>query len=262
MTAAQMVGKFGKMGSLQYGFFDPAKIFAGGSGAGGSAGILIDLSDPTTRFQSGTRGAPGAAAVSASDPIGLLLDKSGNQWDLTQDTAGSRPLLGFTGGKPMATFDGTDDYLFNAANSAGNFHTFGVAVVSRGTTGVAFAPSGGISSRIAVRAANGSGTTSVTFSNGTNFPSSAPGIAGAQVVLGTVDKAATTVTGRLNGVAMSGGSAISLSTTAGAYLGARPDGALPFNGDIYAAFDIARALTAQETTQMEQWLASKVGAVF
>jgi hypothetical protein len=67
--------------------FTPASLFSGGG-----LGAYYDPNDLTTMYQTGTRAAPGAAAAVGS-PVGLLLDKSGNNNDATQTTAGMRPTL-------------------------------------------------------------------------------------------------------------------------------------------------------------------------
>jgi hypothetical protein len=87
--------------------FSPSKLFTGGV-----AGAWYDPSDKTTLFQSGTRASPGAAVVNAGDPVGLMLDKSGNNIDLTQATAGSRPTYQVDGsGNSYLLFDGVAMFL-------------------------------------------------------------------------------------------------------------------------------------------------------
>lgn len=73
-----------------------------------------DPSDLSTMFQTGTRASPGAAVTADGDPVGLILDKSGNNNDLVQGTAGQRPLYKTSGGLSWLLFDGVDDRL-NAA---------------------------------------------------------------------------------------------------------------------------------------------------
>jgi hypothetical protein len=70
-----------------------------------------DPSDLTTMFQTGSRAAPGTAVSADGDPVGLILDKSGNQLDLTQGTAANRPLYKTSGGLHWLQFDGSDDSL-------------------------------------------------------------------------------------------------------------------------------------------------------
>lgn len=80
--------------------------------------VLYDVSDIATLYQSGTRAAPGTSVTADGDPVGLVLDKSGNNYDLAQATASSRPIYKIDGsGKPYLLFDGVDDYLKVAAGS-------------------------------------------------------------------------------------------------------------------------------------------------
>lgn len=74
-----------------------------------------DPSDLATMFQSGSRAAPGAAVAADGDPVGLILDKSGNSRDLVADaTAGRNPLYRTSGGLRWLEFDGVNDMLISA----------------------------------------------------------------------------------------------------------------------------------------------------
>lgn len=64
-----------------------------------------DPSDLTTLFQDSAGTTPVAAH---GEPVGLMQDKSGNGYHLSQGTAGGRPLWQSDG---SLLFDGTDDYL-------------------------------------------------------------------------------------------------------------------------------------------------------
>jgi hypothetical protein len=77
--------------------------------------MWADSDMSSTLFQSGTRGAEGTPAVAHNDPVGLVLDRSGNNVDLTQGTAGSKPLYGISGPISYFDFDGTDDFLTNTS---------------------------------------------------------------------------------------------------------------------------------------------------
>lgn len=70
-----------------------------------------DPSDLSTMFQTGTRGAPGAAVTTTGDPVGLILDKSGNNNDLVQATSTKRPLYTVAGAAKYLLFDGVDDFM-------------------------------------------------------------------------------------------------------------------------------------------------------
>jgi hypothetical protein len=70
-----------------------------------------DFSDLSTMFQTGTRGSPGAAVAADGDPVGLILDKSGNNKDLVQAVTTKRPLYHTDGTLKWIAFDGADDFL-------------------------------------------------------------------------------------------------------------------------------------------------------
>lgn len=82
---------------------NPATFFTGGV-----PGLVYDLSDISTLFQD----AAGTTPVTAiGDPVGRILDKSGNGNHATQSSAGARPLLQQTNGLYHLTFDGSDDSM-------------------------------------------------------------------------------------------------------------------------------------------------------
>lgn len=86
--------------------FSPASLFTG------QAGAWYDPSDISTLFQDSA----GTTPVTASgDPVGKMLDKSGNGFHLTQATAGNRPTYTVSGALKFLLFDGTDDRLDSAA---------------------------------------------------------------------------------------------------------------------------------------------------
>lgn len=87
------------------GGFDPASLFAGGVQGG-----WWDPSDLTTMFQSGTRASPGAAVEIDGDPVGLVLDKSGNNNDWLS-SGGARPIYRTSGGLRWIEGDGVAQYM-------------------------------------------------------------------------------------------------------------------------------------------------------
>lgn len=87
------------------GGFTPASLFSGGK-----KGAWYDPSDLTTMFQTGTRASPGTPVTSNNDPVGLILDKSGNNNDWTSSST-ARPLYKTSGGLSWLEFDGTNSVL-------------------------------------------------------------------------------------------------------------------------------------------------------
>ena len=89
--------------------FDPASLFAGGI-----AGAWYDPSDIDTLFQDSA----GTTPVTASgQPVGLMLDKSGNGNHATQATAARR--LTYQTGPARATIDKVDDRLLVTVPTGG-----------------------------------------------------------------------------------------------------------------------------------------------
>lgn len=73
-------------------------------GAGVPLGFWWDFTDP-------------GACIVAANALGTVRDKSGNNRDLTQGTAGNKPTYGtrLQNGLRVADFDGTDDYMSTSA---------------------------------------------------------------------------------------------------------------------------------------------------
>ena len=72
-----------------------------------------DPSDLSTMFQDAAGTTP---VTEAGQPVGLILDKSGNGHHASQATSTARPLFQIDGsGKHYLAFDGVDDYLSTAA---------------------------------------------------------------------------------------------------------------------------------------------------
>ena len=88
----------------KYGYpFDPLTLFTGGK-----QGVWYDPSDITTLFKD----VAGTQPVTADgDPVGLMLDKSGNGNHATQTVSASRPIYRTDGVVHWLQFDGTDDFL-------------------------------------------------------------------------------------------------------------------------------------------------------
>jgi len=70
--------------------------------------LWLDPSDLSTLFQDSTMLTP---VTASDDPVGAMLDKSGNGHHVVQATAGARPLYKTSGGLHWLEFDGVDDTL-------------------------------------------------------------------------------------------------------------------------------------------------------
>ena len=87
--------------------FTPLNLFSTGE-----QGTWFDPSDITTLFQDDAGTVP---VTAAGDPVGRMLDKSGNGRHATQATAGSRPTYRSSGGLSWLEFDGVDDFMVTGA---------------------------------------------------------------------------------------------------------------------------------------------------
>ena len=81
------------------------------------AGAWYDPSDITTLYQDAAGTTP---ATADGDPVGRMLDKSGNGNHATQTVSGSRPVYRTDGTLHWLEFDGVDDLLFNYGFSRSN----------------------------------------------------------------------------------------------------------------------------------------------
>lgn len=95
------------LGARVGGAFDPLSLFATGE-----VGVYYDPSDMSTLFQDSAGTTP---VTAAGQPVGLMLDLSGNGHHASQPTASNRPILQESGGKYSLKFDGVDDFMSNAA---------------------------------------------------------------------------------------------------------------------------------------------------
>ena len=88
--------------------FHPSDLFGSGED-----GIIWDFTNAASRFQERTGGSATTPADDVDEPIGTILDESGNGNHGTASADGVRPLLKDVGGVLHALFDGSDDKLTN-----------------------------------------------------------------------------------------------------------------------------------------------------
>ncbi|WP_027714898.1 hypothetical protein [Desulfuromonas sp. TF] len=91
------------------GSWTPLSLFASGE-----QGVWYDPSDLSTLFQD----AAGTTPAGVGDPVGLMLDKSGNGNHASQETSSKKPILRLSGGLIYLEFDGVDDFLFASSMAA------------------------------------------------------------------------------------------------------------------------------------------------
>lgn len=112
-----MTGDYGNWGSEWPPEVYYRMIRQRGQGGGGSSAIdpsvtspfiWYDPSDLSTLFQDAAMTIP---VTANNDPVGAMLDKSGNGFHVTQATANARPLYKTSGGLHWLESDGIDDFL-------------------------------------------------------------------------------------------------------------------------------------------------------
>ena len=102
-------GLDGTVVTVQDGGFSPADLFTGSE-----SGVVYGPSDLSTLFQDSAGTTP---VTTAGQPVGLMLDKSGNGNHATQATAAARPT--YQTGPARATIDGVDDRLLVTVPTGG-----------------------------------------------------------------------------------------------------------------------------------------------
>lgn len=240
-----------------------------------SPSAWYDPSDLSTLFQDSA----GTTPVTADgDPVGKMLDKSGNGNHLTQATAGSRPLYKTSGGLSWLLFDGVDDYLIGGdvldLGSNGYFASIAVRLSAWDYQGL-FAKSVAGSSVGRYGVLKDSGVLTSLYEN-------AAGVQSKTVVFGaTTDAVLTAKLGRagtnrlrVNAVnqgadfAFAGEAAVQNTANAfllGAYndaTGMAPLAGYYLDGRVYGLLvKLAATPSDAEIAQAETWLGAKAGLV-
>lgn len=105
----------------------------------GANGAYYTPWDKSTLFQDTAGTIP---VVNDGDPVGLMLDASGNGRHLTQTISASRPLYKTDGVYHWILFDGVDDHLVNTSfnlNNPSEFSHFSSVIVTNNTTVIPYA---------------------------------------------------------------------------------------------------------------------------
>jgi len=125
----------------------------------GVLGFWFDPSDLSTLFQD----AAGTIPVAADgDPVGLMLDKSGNGNHAIQTISGRRPIYRTDGALHWIEFSGVFSF-FQVSLNLGNSYTVSVSANSLGDSGVLVLMSAGVGGYLGVRS---NGEKWGTFING------------------------------------------------------------------------------------------------
>jgi len=254
-----------RLGAMRSGF-SPASLFAGTT-----EGAWYDPSDLSTLFQDSA----GTTPVTASgQPVGKMLDKSGNGNHAVQATAAKRPTYTEGSGLAWLAFDGVDDAMATAAidfTGTDQMSVFaGVRKLSDAATGVM--------AEISADATDSDGTFAMYNSsnstvNGAGFFSKGTAIAAAYVTVGLVPPANAALTGlgdisgdssiiRINGIR---GEIALQDQGAGNYgnhvlnIGSRNQASLFFKGNLYGLIIAGKMASTDEIASTEAYIAAKTG---
>jgi hypothetical protein len=263
--------------------FNPASLFSSGT-----MGVWFDPSDFSTMFQDSAGTTP---VTAVGQPVGKILDKSGNNKHATQSVSGSRPILQYDGADYYLSFDGVDDGLAtpsidftstttltmfaglyknddtlrgSVVESAPNYYSIygGYLLSAPGTTGrntttLVESTAGGPKYSV-----GGCGGTSSSAIGTTHDSFPAP-------IKNVITAVSNTALYSHNGMSMRvdsvpqalisydpGITTITVHCNAVMYIGSR-NGVYPFNGRIYSLIVLGRAATTQEITNTEAYVTCK-----
>jgi hypothetical protein len=196
-------------------------------------------------------------------------DLSGGGLNLTQGTEAARPGVGTLNGRQAIVFDGSNDFLANAAMPSGyQFGTIAILFTQDQNPGSTFLH-GNVSAstfgfRIAYSQLGTDFRTESYNSSGTAYRASGGVRSGTdpRVLVHTFD-GQTTATMRLDGTAFTGTNTFGRLDEVGLIVGAaRSSGATatPMNGRVGEVVIYTRLLSAAEISRVEGYLAKKWGA--
>lgn len=252
--------------------FVPSILFSAGE-----KGVWYDPSDLSTLFQDAAGTTP---VTAAGQPVGKILDKSGNGAHATQSTATSRPILGLESGRYYLTFDGVDDWLSTAAiDFTGTAKMTVVAGVRKlsdaagGSVAELSTDAGANNGACAIRAPSAAASdyqfslrgTALSYFLATTFAAPVSSVLSVEFdisgasreseIFPRVNQSVPSLTG--------GGGANAGSGNFGnyaMYVGRRGGTALPFNGRLYGLIMRGAASSDAQIAAAETYINSKTGA--
>jgi len=240
------------------GGYSPASLSA--LFAGSIAGAWYDPSDIDTLFQDSAGTTP---VTTAGQPVGLMLDKSGNGNHATQAASSKRPTYTEGGGLSWLAFDGVDDAMEiqNAAFSfTGDQSVWVAAKHDTGTGGYIYLMGGNDKGYLFVTEKSTNRMRFIPITNGTGAVSTSV-IGTSPIVFGGAwDRSSGDISLRENGVEYTASKTPADVTVPVVTLlgGGNPNGA-SWDGNIYGAVIVNNLTTASETGEVEAYLAAKSG---
>lgn len=223
----------------------------------GEQGVLYDPSDLTTLFQDSA----GTTPVTADDqPVGRMLDLSGNGNHATQSTAAARPLYRTDGALHRLTGDDVDDTLNLGTASIGNTSMFSVAVKLDAGKEFQLSRTDGATA-IVFRVARTDASTWVLDQSVSNFTSGS-GRRVCSLASAADTHIITVIRDGANMVFYVDGSVVSTqsyvpSSESGPIALFREFGAGPTSGEVFAA--AVTYATVPDVTKLHEWMSEKSG---
>lgn len=225
--------------------------------------VWYDPGDITTLFQDSA----GTTPVTASgQPVGKMLDKSGNGYHATQATSTLRPIYTVSSGNSYLVFDGVDDELdFPVATItlAAVGHTLAMGYQKTGTNYAFGGGSASTNGPINILHAVNAPRLYCLRSGGTVDLTSSISLTGDKVVRGMLDRAGLSHSVFVDGA--SGGSAVAtntdLSNASSTNYSIGGANAAPFGGNIHGVILLNRLVTGAEAAKIDTYLGAKQGRV-
>ena len=257
--------------------FHPDDVFGAGD-----VGFMFDFTD-VSRMTIGTDGTGGAPAANLDNVGRVTSTADGVTRHISATTDAKRPKLYNSGGVLGLTFDGSDDCLvgnswnFSGGGATGtlmaafldnNSGTSAYMICEANTNynsnanAIAHFMSSGTAGNVVWGARGGATAASISTTSGKTRP--AASVTHCEFLMSGASHAAMFVNEEVDGAAATTSSAG--TATAGShfgthvwYFGARGNSTLFANARLYAIFFIDRALTSQEKSDVETWMAAKAG---
>jgi hypothetical protein len=249
------------------GAFSPADLFANGE-----QGVWYDPSDFSTMFQDSAGTIP---VTAVGQPVGKILDKSGNDNHIDQPTAARRPLLQQDGnGKYYLSADGVDEWMtsssiplagltkFSAFHGVTNLATSGWLTLY--LTGTASFAAGTFGEQMPRNGQNGmsvaQGDVDSDYVSAQHTGTTA-GVPYIKSALYDLTVATRTIVTRINGTENGIGNRAVIGTLSSKVLQLFANGAGGEPASCYLYYLIIRGAssTAQEVADTETWGANKTG---